>query len=70
MSHSHHWTYFYVPGDTFRYCACGVREAVDPDGKSRPVTAKEKSFVEGQIRKLEKKGNELLWRQAYDVLET
>lgn len=56
MPHAHSWTYFYVPGDAFRYCSCGARESVDPDGKSRPVTAKERGFVEGQIKKLEKKG--------------
>lgn len=69
MAHAHSWTYFYVPGDAFRYCSCGARESVDPDGKSRPVTAKERGFVEGRIKKLEKKGNNLYWQMAYGVLE-
>lgn len=54
MSHAHHWTYFYVPGDAFRYCSCGMREAVDPDGKTRPVEADQRAFVESRIKKLEK----------------
>jgi hypothetical protein len=61
MSHAHHWTYFYVPGDAFRYCSCGAREVVDPDGKTRPVAASQRSFVESRIKKMEKNAWHSLW---------
>lgn len=61
MSHAHHWTYFYVPGDAFRYCSCGAREAVDPDGKTRPVTGSQRVFVESRIKKMEKTAWHSLW---------
>lgn len=59
MPHAHRWSYFYVPGDGYRYCACGAVEAVDPDGKTGPVPAKSEAFVRRKIEQLEKK--------AYDV---
>lgn len=55
MAHTHRWNYFYVPGDGYRYCACGEAETVDPDGKTGPVPAKSEAFVRRKIEQLEKK---------------
>ena len=55
MPHAHRWSYFYVPGDGYRYCACGVAETVAPDGKTGPVPAKSEAFVRRKIDELEKK---------------
>lgn len=55
MPHAHRWSYFYVPGDGYRYCACGAVETVDPDGKTGPVPTKSEAFVRRKIEQLEKK---------------
>lgn len=55
MAHTHSWTYFYVPGDGYRYCACGATETVDPDGRTGPVPAKSEGFVKRKIEQLEKR---------------
>jgi hypothetical protein len=59
VSHSHRWSSFYVPGDAYRYCACGAIETVSPDGEHGPVPAKEEGFVRRHIERLEKSAEAL-----------
>lgn len=59
MSHEHRWSYFYVPGDAYRYCTCGATETVSPDGEHGPVPAKEQGFVKRHIERLEKSAEAL-----------
>lgn len=59
MSHTHRWSYFYVPGDAYRYCACGAAETVSPDGEHGPVPEKDQGFVKRHIERLEKSAESL-----------
>lgn len=45
MNHTHKFKMGYVPGEGYRYCACGVIETVGPDGKIGKADAALKKLV-------------------------
>lgn len=50
-SHTHRWSYGYLPGFGYKHCTCGAVEEVDPDGASRPAKASDRDLV---LRRLAK----------------